>query len=605
MTRPKISEDSSSSAGVPQGASIGTAASGLQVIRAPDAELLLRYFIEVIAVRSRLNSAFSFIDVAAVGAFGAQTVVSLLRRFPSLRLHHVDANSVKEEVSTTKLTARNFALPVVEQTRQFEDRLVRVCRGSLEGAQVLRRGSLHLIFLAGLAGRTNHSAELSAWWPLLSEGGVLAGDAYQDASPRVMGAVRSFAARNGIRPELTPDEGLWSLWKPTPAGSKEYRFWPLELRGLSLGGGRWPRERRKEELHLQPRVLVDVLFDRPSSASCWTGHSERFRAECCSALRDIRRCSPLCPDIVECCKPFYTYLRAPVSQRLPGSPSLPGTARFESRGSQRQLRKLAAVLVIGQRRTILDEVQEGQSVAANIQQNLFQHMLLSAYGEEGAGFDVFWLLDTRGQQAEPRPGDVHACEPLRPIGCSSCSLYCHVAQEEDIDVGGFPNSVLSATWENRIQSAFYTILAFRRVFALLQKHMELERVQYDWIIRIRPDAYYFGPLPRIEHLPSSPRALIVGRQIAFDYFAVGRPSAMKVFMRAADGLNQSAMLYRLANTWIELEVDNRVEGFINKWGTEEILLNWLDMNGMFVVAHPDIEVELKRRIPGLSGFSSP
>ena len=74
-----------------------------------------------------------------------------------------------------------------------------------------------------------------------------------------------------------------------------------------------------------------------------------------------------------------------------------------------------------------------ETVADNIQRNVFGHMLGSGLGRCGMGFDVFWFLETRETDVEPKVGDTSVCEPLRPQNCPRCSLICHAR------VGGYPS----------------------------------------------------------------------------------------------------------------------------------------------------------------------
>lgn len=61
--------------------------------------------------------------------------------------------------------------------------------------------------------------DLRAWWPILEEGGMLAGHDFDDSHPGVIRAVTEFAVANDLRVRLTSRDSLpsWYVYKGEPA----------------------------------------------------------------------------------------------------------------------------------------------------------------------------------------------------------------------------------------------------------------------------------------------------------------------------------------------------------------------------------------------------
>jgi len=51
-----------------------------------------------------------------------------------------------------------------------------------------------------------------------------------------------------------------------------------------------------------------------------------------------------------------------------------------------------------------------ETVVSNLRRNVYQHLLGTALGASGVGFDIFILIDTKESPEEPKVGDLSACE---------------------------------------------------------------------------------------------------------------------------------------------------------------------------------------------------
>ncbi len=143
-----------------------------------------------------------------------------------------------------------------------------------------------------------------------------------------------------------------------------------------------------------------------------------------------------------------------------------------------------------------------------------------------------------------------------------------------------------------MQSVLYTVFAFRRVYRMAMAHARERGLSYEWFVRLRPDIFFTRPPPLLLSLPRTAPVVFVGSQWPTDYVAVGRASVMRVYFTVADGFNRSDYTFRLNNTWQAIDAG----WFDNLWGTEELIIHWLDMHGILTLAHPELEASVLRLV---------
>jgi len=98
--------------------------------------------------------------------------------------------------------------------RGHQDRIVPLPQTSAIAARIFRhhRLSPDLVYIDGSHDPGDVMADMEAYWELLSPGGSLFGDDYDEFWPDLVRDVNTFAAGEGVKPEV--DEGMWILSKP-------------------------------------------------------------------------------------------------------------------------------------------------------------------------------------------------------------------------------------------------------------------------------------------------------------------------------------------------------------------------------------------------------
>lgn len=125
------------------------------------------------------------------------------------------------------------------------------------------------------------------------------------------------------------------------------------------------------------------------------------------------------------------------------------------------------------------------TVAESIQQNLFPKL-----GKP----DVFMVISTREREREPKSGDLSTCEPLRPMGGGN--LYCAVPKETPInivDVDMWDDFITTRGNPSKVYETKHGFL--QQLKGLFECHQMIKKreietgVEYDWVVRLRPDEY--------------------------------------------------------------------------------------------------------------------
>lgn len=95
----------------------------------------------------------------------------------------------------------------------------RIIRGKspavIEGLPWWVRDHLGFVYIDGDHSYEAVATDIAAWWPILSEVGVLAGHDYDDTHPGVIQAVNEFAGAVGRQVYLTGSDALpsWYIYK--------------------------------------------------------------------------------------------------------------------------------------------------------------------------------------------------------------------------------------------------------------------------------------------------------------------------------------------------------------------------------------------------------
>lgn len=76
---------------------------------------------------------------------------------------------------------------------------------------------LDFVYIDGNHERDAVAADIAAWWPLVAEGGILAGHDYDPGHPGVIAAVEAFAKQENLIVRLTREElASWYVYKREP-----------------------------------------------------------------------------------------------------------------------------------------------------------------------------------------------------------------------------------------------------------------------------------------------------------------------------------------------------------------------------------------------------
>lgn len=249
-----------------------------------------------------------------------------------------------------------------------------------------------------------------------------------------------------------------------------------------------------------------------------------------------------------------------------------------------------AVCVSGQVRTLEMEVTDPEypgdwhqmkrslirhpniTVAESIQRNLFPKL---------GNPDVFMYVSTRESEREPRAGNMSTCEPLRPKGGQ---LFCDVPKEEDI------HSVDVDAWdefapvlgnhlrrEESIQGMLQQLKGLFECHKMIKKHTFSTGIEYDWIVRLRPDDYVhsFPSLDTLSLASDQPTVWFSNKKTCCcgneDKLGIGRMKWMREYF--------DRFLYVQQVPW----------NYPTRWNAEKFALNMVTRYGIQMVSHPEIQ----------------
>ena len=95
----------------------------------------------------------------------------------------------------------------VDRLRPYSDRVRLVRMGSVEAAGIFADGSVDLVYIDAAHDYESVAADLAAWWPKVSDRGILAGHDFDATHPGVVEAVTQFGAMVERDVYLTAVEG--------------------------------------------------------------------------------------------------------------------------------------------------------------------------------------------------------------------------------------------------------------------------------------------------------------------------------------------------------------------------------------------------------------
>lgn len=218
------------------------------------------------------------------------------------------------------------------------------------------------------------------------------------------------------------------------------------------------------------------------------------------------------------------------------------------------------------------------TVAESIQQRLFPKLGTP---------DVFMVISTREGPHEPRVGNLSVCEPLRPR--DGGLLRCVVKAEKEEEL--LRNDTLWKHFVFKFTHGEKHLDQYPLMQGLLQQlrgiydcHIEIERhmaetgIEYDWIVRIRPD-YYVMDFPSLEQLAldsdgktvwyANKSVCCCGNE---DKFGIGPARLMHAYLQRFAHFQGTA--------WSSAKI----------WNAEGYLINFLKNKGIALLEHPAIEM---------------
>ena len=125
---------------------------------------------------------------------------------------------------------------------------------------------------------------------------------------------------------------------------------------------------------------------------------------------------------------------------------------------------------------------KNMTVAESIHEHLYP-----ALGD----YDVFMTVSTREHQNEPAVGDTSICEPLRPQNNKS-HFACEVIKETPHKL--FPGSLWDTLDQCTHQGLLQQLHGLYRCNVMIRRHMIETGVEYDYIVRTRPEVAFFEPV---------------------------------------------------------------------------------------------------------------
>jgi hypothetical protein len=133
-------------------------------------------------------------------------------------------------------------------------------------------------------------------------------------------------------------------------------------------------------------------------------------------------------------------------------------------------------------------------VYQTIQENLYS--TLDKYG-----FDVFMYVSTPGdgQLRTPSEGDAAICEPLRPAS-STNKLFCSVEKEKHWPWSASIMAQYSYSDEYGINGLQQQLYGMHKCNEMRKQYSSETGVEYDYVIRLRPDTSFMKVFPDLENL---------------------------------------------------------------------------------------------------------
>jgi hypothetical protein len=174
------------------------------------------------------------------------------------------------------------------------------------------------------------------------------------------------------------------------------------------------------------------------------------------------------------------------------------------------------------------------SQADTIRRNLFSSL---------QDFDVYMPIFTRGGPGEPVVNDTSVCEGLRPSKAGS-NLFCEVKSEKrilsDFDPPGIWETFCSK--DRRMhEGLLQQLYGLHRCSTMIRSTMLHSGVDYDYIIRLRPDMAVYEPMPPINQVVVSSHVIkYVDESVCccgnVDWFGIGSSTAMLPYLERYVGL---------------------------------------------------------------------
>jgi len=148
-----------------------------------------------------------------IGVDEADTSAKLLAALPSLEMLLVDPYHLLPGLGPAAVARKRRVFDsAAERTQAFRDRATFILQTGVQAARHAANESLDLVFVDGDHLQEAVSADISAWWPAVRRGGILAGHDYTGRDLGVVRAANDFAVRVDLPLQLAPE--MWWLEKP-------------------------------------------------------------------------------------------------------------------------------------------------------------------------------------------------------------------------------------------------------------------------------------------------------------------------------------------------------------------------------------------------------
>jgi len=273
---------------------------------------------------------------------------------------------------------------------------------------------------------------------------------------------------------------------------------------------------------------------------------------------------------------FHGRHAAPV--RRAGSAAASGTSVRHATAP----RKRAAICVSGQLRTV--EATIGRT----------QAHLLDAIDD----YDMFVYISTRETVHEPAVGEISACDVFRRKHHNV--LVCEVVRVQDRAVSQFFTDEMVASYSfandaQQIQAYIQHLYGIAEVNRMRREYSLKTGTQYDYIVRLRPDNWFFDAVPPLPPVTdanrrtmyvSDPHYMCCGNE---DIFNVGPTEIM-------DGMMDR--LYELKSFSHELSTNKERLAFLdrdtNGWSSEKFVWLYARKHNVSLQVLPGLHVHVKR-----------